>query len=694
MAFLKIKHAAYKIVTLSFLLIANLFIANGQEDLYNWKVGVSAGFQNIERGVSIGEVFTPSDYGIEMGKSISKSLVLSGGFIYNADISNRIYSSLLFHADNGWFLSERSGLSPILAIGLHYDGSDPVKLEIAGEAGLKLRISDRISSNITYLTYFPGSDIRKFEFSGSHNQTVKLSLNYHFSEKKSNYKSPVFYAGAFLDYPGDSISGSGYGTITDEEDLQPKIVTTKIDTLIITDTGSRVTITDTTLAEVPLAMPGDSLYIQNDTLSVEAAKILPSEMPDTLKGSIVGDTTESKLVQIKIPRDTIRTDSLRSYKEYPDSVIVSEIKDSIVDKPALVKYPESIIVNNNFNVIINDSTLSVQLDDKQALVIKLTPQYIFADKETAVSNPQTTIIPASKPENLKSTANTGQVSPVSQAQPKIQGPQPVSPQPLIGIQQQSPDTKARDSLLLEQNRLLIEILAKLSVPSPEAESQVLILPAEKVKPDTVYLPSESLSQSDTIIEKAISYSQADTLIRKDTTLTEPVIAQSQPELNIKIEILESRLKTLNNKLDELSGKLQELQTREEIKTVVPKDPIILKKEPEPDFTGKYPMNFYFVTNEFVVKPALMALLKTVVNDVNSFPEYKILISGFADRFGNPEYNTALSLKRAESLKTELISLGVDSERIVVTGLGSKESSPDSDPQLDRRVEIQLFKVER
>ncbi|EJE4724613.1 OmpA family protein [Vibrio parahaemolyticus] len=56
-----------------------------------------------------------------------------------------------------------------------------------------------------------------------------------------------------------------------------------------------------------------------------------------------------------------------------------------------------------------------------------------------------------------------------------------------------------------------------------------------------------------------------------------------------------------------------------------------------------------------------------------YPSKKILILGSADSIGDAKYNKALSRKRAESLKQELIKLGIPNDQIVLSWKGEYQS---------------------
>lgn len=80
----------------------------------------------------------------------------------------------------------------------------------------------------------------------------------------------------------------------------------------------------------------------------------------------------------------------------------------------------------------------------------------------------------------------------------------------------------------------------------------------------------------------------------------------------------------------------------------------------------------------------------------------IIVTGYTDRLGNPDYNKKLSIRRAESVKAYIVSHGVDASNILVEGKGEANSETGADcddfkrgPDLidcltpDRRVEIKV-----
>jgi len=72
----------------------------------------------------------------------------------------------------------------------------------------------------------------------------------------------------------------------------------------------------------------------------------------------------------------------------------------------------------------------------------------------------------------------------------------------------------------------------------------------------------------------------------------------------------------------------------------------------------------------------------------------IIVNGHADRLGSPQYNQALSEKRAEAVRAYLVSRGVDASGIETLGFGKTlpvKSCPD---QKDRKSLIECLAPNR
>jgi outer membrane protein OmpA-like peptidoglycan-associated protein len=110
---------------------------------------------------------------------------------------------------------------------------------------------------------------------------------------------------------------------------------------------------------------------------------------------------------------------------------------------------------------------------------------------------------------------------------------------------------------------------------------------------------------------------------------------------------------------------------------------------------KRPVSFYLYflrdTDEFA--PESKALVNQIFAEIARRPAPEIVIIGHTDRVGNTQYNDALSLRRAERCRDELLKLGIPKVRITVAGRGFREPEVPTADQVpeprNRRVEISV-----
>ena len=77
-------------------------------------------------------------------------------------------------------------------------------------------------------------------------------------------------------------------------------------------------------------------------------------------------------------------------------------------------------------------------------------------------------------------------------------------------------------------------------------------------------------------------------------------------------------------------------------------------------------------------------------------EYGVLIQGYTDQQGSASYNMKLGLKRAETVKTELLGAGVAEHRIKAVSLGEEGvlcvDTSDVCRHMNRRVHLEIRKI--
>lgn len=108
-------------------------------------------------------------------------------------------------------------------------------------------------------------------------------------------------------------------------------------------------------------------------------------------------------------------------------------------------------------------------------------------------------------------------------------------------------------------------------------------------------------------------------------------------------------------------------------------------------------NLYFATNKTYVLPESEGALEQLADFMRENSAVSIRIVGHTDAVGSDEANMRLSLGRAKAVRAELISRGIDADRIEYEGRGESEPIATNDTeegrQQNRRVEFEILSVE-
>ena len=109
---------------------------------------------------------------------------------------------------------------------------------------------------------------------------------------------------------------------------------------------------------------------------------------------------------------------------------------------------------------------------------------------------------------------------------------------------------------------------------------------------------------------------------------------------------------------------------------------------------------HFNLNKSNIREDAVAVLKKNIEVLAKHPEISVLIYGFADSRGKETYNLPLSKKRAQGVKTYLVSRKLNKKQIEqVNGKGEEfilnkctegVSCEDPEHEVNRRVEFILF----
>ncbi len=106
-------------------------------------------------------------------------------------------------------------------------------------------------------------------------------------------------------------------------------------------------------------------------------------------------------------------------------------------------------------------------------------------------------------------------------------------------------------------------------------------------------------------------------------------------------------------------------------------------------------SIYFDFDKFNIRTDMQSNLSTDVSVAkNQASKYAIKLEGNCDEWGSDEYNFALGLKRANSVKNALVADGIDTNRITMVSFG--ESNPTCTDKTkecwsqNRRVDFKLL----
>jgi outer membrane protein OmpA-like peptidoglycan-associated protein len=103
----------------------------------------------------------------------------------------------------------------------------------------------------------------------------------------------------------------------------------------------------------------------------------------------------------------------------------------------------------------------------------------------------------------------------------------------------------------------------------------------------------------------------------------------------------------------------------------------------------------FDNDRATIKPESMGTLNAIVEILKNNPELRFDVQGHTDSSGNAAHNLALSKERAEAVKQQLVSMGVDVGRLSTKGLGdTKPIADNTSPEgraNNRRVEFVKIK---
>jgi outer membrane protein OmpA-like peptidoglycan-associated protein len=99
----------------------------------------------------------------------------------------------------------------------------------------------------------------------------------------------------------------------------------------------------------------------------------------------------------------------------------------------------------------------------------------------------------------------------------------------------------------------------------------------------------------------------------------------------------------------------------------------------------------FDVDKATILPESMGTLNMIKNIMDNNPELKFEVDGYTDNTGDAQHNLTLSQQRADAVKTQLVSMGIDASRLTTKGSGANNPISSNDTPEgranNRRVEF-------
>lgn len=181
----------------------------------------------------------------------------------------------------------------------------------------------------------------------------------------------------------------------------------------------------------------------------------------------------------------------------------------------------------------------------------------------------------------------------------------------------------------------------------------------------------------------------------ETATLSPTVAEGQMIVDpgsevIDDEALDSFMKDLikkGNHGDALNGKLDGVASLEEM-IGLPENVLVTK-------TTMLPGDLLFEYNRADLRDSSKVGMQKIALLMDLNPKLHCWIEGHSDLIGSDEFNDELSQRRAESVKSFLVGIGMDASHIHTRGIGKRQplvlKGTPEEQSLNRRVEIKLRK---
>lgn len=180
-----------------------------------------------------------------------------------------------------------------------------------------------------------------------------------------------------------------------------------------------------------------------------------------------------------------------------------------------------------------------------------------------------------------------------------------------------------------------------------------------------------------IIGAAIGAKLGDTLHRKDDEID--TLTSSLDQSNGTIDDLEVDVRELTADFETVTAELEQVErvSRPELVSLM---------------QAGIAMDILFRTDEHVLADTTGGRLNELAQTLATMTDIQVQLDGYTDERGDADYNQALSEKRVQFVREQLIAAGIDAGRISHQAHGEAPAQDDSVDSfaLERRVSVKLF----
>lgn len=617
------------------------------------------------------------------------------------------------------------------------------------EAGLMFNISSRwsIGAFAEYKIAF-GSDIKKQLGVDEKNPDIVnsagLKLSYHFGQRKKDFSFPAVHT---LPAPAPrvedeiepkQVSEKAKKDTVQEEDLkttlteipkEPSITFLVKDvsdqpipgaTVImdeqsgITDENGKYSFTYTVNNTYSYTVSATAFLSRSGKINLEGGNLLlkitmkPESLTDVIDESAVPDSLVAEPVLVKLSKEEIPIDEDKPAQPQEEVLKV----DTLVRKVDIVEetIPESdttlarelVLLPKQISPVSDTIIIPVRLDvivSRQAdqQVLQTDPYRLLSDDRLRVVYDQrldSLVIIASQLRNRITSIENSNSRLVAEfdaymSQPVANGQQTFSPaqrssdfdqsmlQAQLSHELELSRLKQNIELLTAElrqsslnNQIALENLNREIIKLQTSEPQTRVIRSNETKPEI----TEPVLVTEP--EEVKPKTEPDIKTEQDSDETIELLMLETERLSASQNLLVEQLEDLQKQNQRLLNQISELSKQPE-KTVEKIEPVSLEH------------TIYFAINSTAVGAKHMPKLAEFVNLIKSNPDRMIQLSGFADGLGDQAYNMKLSQRRVQSVKAELLEMGLQNSQMVEQYFGSEKASGGINPN-ERRVEIRIL----